>query len=284
MSQKSKGISLMLISALCFSTMNLLIPMATGIPTFQKAFFRNAIACIIAFILFKRQQKTMKTHITLFSKPLVLRSLLGTLGVLCNYYALDNIYIADASVLAKIAPFATLVFSAVFLKESFKPYHVIAIGLAFLGMLFIARPTFHIATVFPYAIACLGGLFAGGAYTCLRYLNQQRVNPSFIVAYFSAFSCLSILPKVIETATPMTITQTLLLIGAGLAAAGGQFAITYAYKFAAAQDISIFDYSTILFTGLFGWVILTQIPDLWSLIGYALIFSGALLSYLFNRT
>lgn len=82
---------------------------------------------------------------------------------------------------------------------------------------------------------------------------------------------------------PMGTSSILALIGVGLAALIGQFGITLAYKFAPASEISVFDYSTIIFTGLFGFLFLHQIPDYLSIIGYALIFSGALINFMNNR-
>lgn len=57
----------------------------------------------------------------------------------------------------------------------------------------------------------------------------------------------------------MSLEQFLILLGAGLMAAGGQFAITAAYNNAAGKDISIYDYSQILFAAILGFIFLNQI-------------------------
>ena len=80
----------------------------------------------------------------------------------------------------------------------------------------------------------------------------------------------------------MTLFQLLVLIGAGVAAAGGQFAITAAYCYAPAREISIFDYTQIIFASLLGFVMFGQIPDVWSVVGYVIICSMAIAMFFYT--
>ena len=81
----------------------------------------------------------------------------------------------------------------------------------------------------------------------------------------------------------MSLQQLLLLVGAGLMAAGGQFAITAAYTHAPGKDISIYDYTQILFAALLGFFVLGQIPDLYSIIGYTIIIGIAIFSFVYQQ-
>ena len=280
-----KGIACILLSALGFALMNLSIPLSGDLPTVQKMFFRNLVAIGIAlFTLWESKKKTPHTKIK--NVPwciLFLRSILGTLGMGLNFYTLDRLLLADASVLNKLAPFATLIFSAIFLKEKMARPHLYALALAFLGVLLISKPTGAAASLFPYLTGVVGGLCAGGAYTTVRYLNQLGVEPSLTVLFFSAFSCLACVPFMLFTYTPMPLRSLLMLLGTGLAASVGQFGVTYAYRFAPASEISIFDYSSIIFSGLLGFIFLQQVPDGGSFLGYLFIFLGAVLTFLYNR-
>ena len=110
-----KGIFFILLSALGFSIMNLCVTLAGDLPTFQKALFRNAGAMIVSFFLF------LKSGDKLDLKPsdlglLLMRALFGSVGLFANFYALDHMMISDASMLNKLAPFFTLLLSAIFLK------------------------------------------------------------------------------------------------------------------------------------------------------------------------
>ena len=69
---------------------------------------------------------------------------------------------------------------------------------------------------------------------------------------------------------------------AGLMAAGGQFAITSAYSYAPGKEISIFDYSQIIFSAVLGFFIFTQVPDTLSFVGYIIIFLVAIMNYRYN--
>ena len=117
----------------------------------------------------------------------------------------------------------------------------------------------------------------------LFFYHAYKVNGSLIIVFFSAFSCLFAIPFLVNHFAPMTLTQLLLLIGCGIAAAGGQFGITYAYFNAPASKISIFDYSQILFSSLMGYFAFGQIPDMLSLAGYAVIIGMAFIVFFYNK-
>ena len=69
--------------------------------------------------------------------------------------------------------------------------------------------------------------------------------------------------------------QLLCLCGAGLTAAGGQLAITAAYTYAPAKEISVYDYTQVIFAAIWGFIIFGQRPDIFSVIGYVIIIGAA---------
>lgn len=288
MTNRIKGIVWILTSALGFAMMNLLIPMAGDLPTIQKSFFRNLVAFIVAiFILIDtHRKKPMKELNDTQSIPwrwLLLRSIFGTIGVWCNFYAMDHLIISDASVLNKISPFIVLIFAFIFLKEPLKKFHLMAVMIAFCGVLFIIKPTLSSSEMFPYLIGLLGGVCAGAAYTTVRKLNKMGVTPAIVIIVFSGFSCLVSLPQLIYSYVPMNFQAILILIGVGVFAVIGQFGITLAYRYAPATEISVFDYSSILFTGMLGFIFLDQVPDYLSIIGYGIIIFAGILTFSYNR-
>ena len=78
---------------------------------------------------------------------------------------------------------------------------------------------------------------------------------------------------------PMTLTQFLILLGAGMSAMGGQLTITAAYTFAPARDISVYDYTNILFTAAWGLIAFGELPDAVSICGYIIIVAMAILKW-----
>lgn len=275
------GIVYIVCSAFFFALMNMFVRMAGDLPSVQKSFFRNQIALIFALIIMK------KDHIPFSCKkenrlPLLLRATFGTLGVLCNYYAVDHLVLADASMLNKMSPFFAVIFSSLILKEKISVRQGALVVGAFLGSLLVIKPTFANMDLVPSLIGLAGGLCAGVAYTYVRKLTTNGEKGSMVVCFFSGFSCLVTLPFVLFDYHPMSLAQLGILLMAGLAAAGGQFAITAAYSYAPAREISVYDYSQIIFSAILGFFVFGQVPDLLSWIGYVVICSMAIVNYLNN--
>ena len=95
------------------------------------------------------------------------------------------------------------------------------------------------------------------------------------VFFFAVFSTVVTLPFLIIGYQPMTGMQLLWLLLAGVAATGGQFFITAAYRLAPAKEIAVFDYMQVFFAAILGYVFLQQVPETLSFIGYAIIIAAA---------
>jgi drug/metabolite transporter (DMT)-like permease len=149
--------------------------------------------------------------------------------------------------------------------------------------LFIIKPTADLFQNPAALIGLMGGIGAGAAYTMVRVLGQRGENKSFIVLFFSAFSCLVTLPFLIIDFKAMTLYQLICLICAGIAAAGGQFGVTSAYCYAPAKEISVYDYSQLIFAMVLGYIFFEQIPDVWSFIGYFIIIAAAVGMFFYNK-
>jgi drug/metabolite transporter (DMT)-like permease len=281
MKAKYKAIFYIVTSAFCFSCMNAFVRLSGDLPSVQKSFFRNAVAMIFAAVILVRSEEKFR-----FEKKnlplLLLRAAFGTVGILCNFYAVDHLALSDASMLNKMSPFFAILFSYFLLKEKLTFFQGAAVAAAFAGSLFIIKPTFLNMELAPSLIGLLGGIGAGAAYTFVRMLGQKGERGSFIVFFFSAFSCLIVVPWLLFHYEPMSVSQLLCLLGAGLAAAGGQFSITAAYCHAPAKEISVYDYSQILFSAFLGFFLFGDLPDVFSVIGYAIICGTAVLMFLYN--
>ena len=277
-----KGIIYIILSAFCFAVMNLCVRLSGDLPSIQKCFFRNFVAVFFALgVLLKNKQglKWKKGNL----KWLLLRSAAGTIGILGNFYAIDHIALADASILNKMSPFFVILFSFFILREKLTLVQGTAVFIAFVGSLFIIKPSFQNIDLIPSAAGLMGGMAAGFAYTMVRVLGQKGENGSLIVFFFSGFSCLATLPFLIFDFHPMEWWQLLALLGAGLSATGGQFSITAAYYHAPAREISVYDYSQIIFATSLGFFFLGELPDIYSFIGYFIIISMAVWMFVYNK-
>lgn len=270
---KRKGILFILLAAFFFSTMSVFVRLAGDVPTMQKAFFRNIVAAVVAVIILLRSGK----EISLPKKSLptlLMRSIFGTIGILANFWAVDHLGIADANMLNKLSPFFAILMSIFILGEKPNRIEWISVVLAFIGAAFVAKPSSGIISL-PALIGILGGFTAGTAYTYVRRAGLQGVRGPIVVAFFSTFSTLVLLPNLLMNFAPMSAGQFLFLLLAGCSAAGGQLSITAAYQHAPARDISVFDYSQVVYAAVFGLLLFGEIPDVWSIIGYVIIIGTA---------
>lgn len=280
LSNRTKGVLFIIISAFGFAMMSAFVKLSGDLPSFQKTFFRNITSCIIAFVLIIINKESFFGKLE-NQKILILRSLFGTLGIVFNFYAIDKLVLSDANMLNKLSPFFVIIFSALFLKEKINLKQGLAIIVAFIGALFIIKPQFNFDMI-PSLIGVCGAICAAAAYTCLRVLGGKEKYYT-IVFYFSFFSTIVILPFMLIVYKEMSMLQFIYLILAGIFASIGQFGITIAYKYAKAKEISIFDYSNILFSAIISIVLFGVIPDYLSVLGYIIIFAVSLYMFLYNK-
>lgn len=275
--EKIQGILYIILAGFFFSLMAFFVKCSGNLPTMQKAFFRNAVAMIVSIVLLARSEEGF--YIKKSSWPcLFLRSLCGTAGLILNFYAIDRLGLADSNILNKLSPFFAIVMSVFLLKEKANKVEWLSVAIAFIGAIFVIKPSFQITSVYGL-IGLLGGLGAGVAYTFVRKLGKQGERGPVIVMCFSTFSCLVTVPFLIMNYVPMSSEQWIFLLLAGAAATGGQLSITKAYTKAPAKEISVFDYSQIVFAALLGFLFLHEIPDCYSIIGYVIIIGIAVFKW-----
>ena len=282
-SNKTKGIICILISSFCFSGMSSFINLSGDVPVPQKVFFRNLVAFFCAsFVLIKNHEPFKPTKGCM---PFhMLRASLGLLGVFGNFYATTHMaHTADAAMLNKLSPFFAIIFSIFLLKEKPTLVQVIGVVTAFVGSMCIIKPTMGGYSVFPAVMGAIGGLGAGIAYTFVRYLGQKGENSSVIIFFFSAFSSLVCLPFMLFNFSALSLRSMICLICAGISACVGQFGITRAYVYAPAKEISVYDYTQVIFAAVFGFFLFDQIPDMLSVLGYCLICGAGIAMFFYNR-
>ncbi len=281
MRKKYRGIIYIVLSAFCFAFMNMFVRMAGDLPSVQKSFFRNFVAAIFAGAVLIKEGSPLKCKKENLIY-LLLRAGFGTLGILCNFYAIDHLVLADASMLNKMSPFFAVLFSYFILKEKVSVPQALIVAGAFIGSMFVVKPTFTNMALIPSVIGLAGGICAGAAYTMVRKLGENGEKGSFIVFFFSVFSCVVTAPWLILDYHAMTGRQLAVLLLAGLSAAGGQFTITAAYTCAPAREISVYDYSQIIFAAFLGFAVFGQIPDGLSWLGYGIICTMAVVMFFYN--
>jgi drug/metabolite transporter (DMT)-like permease len=279
-----KGVVCMLISALAFTFMGVFVRLAGDIPTFEKVFFRNSVSMVVALVMIlKMRRPGLKLLGHRVNQPLLLlRSVLGVSGVALNFWAINHLVLADSTMLNKISPFFVTIFAVFFLHEKLSRLQVPALVVVFSGALLIIKPQFD-AEVLPALAGFIGAATAGGAYTIIRYLKGKE-EPATIIFYFSLFSVLSSFPIMIMQGFQLpSLSQAIYLCMIGVSASFGQFGVTMAYKYAPAAEVSIYNYASIIFAILVGFVLWGEVPDGWSILGGCIIIGTAILLFAYNH-
>lgn len=277
---KYKSIILMLLSALSFSSMQIIIKILNKIPLLEKVFFRNSISLIIAYIIIR------KKNLRFFGKKenrkyLFFRSVFGHTGIILFFYATTKMLAADAAILNKLSPIFVIIFAYFFLKEKIKKIQILAMTISFIGAWLVIKPEFNYAII-PATCGLISAVLSGAAYICITFLGKKE-SIFTIVFYFSFFSVICSIPFLLFSFTVPNFYELMLLLLLGLLAALGQIALTYAYNSSHASEISIYDYSNIIFSSILGYVFLSELSDLYSIIGGVLIIAASIIVFIYNR-
>lgn len=264
MKDNQRAIIYILISALAFTMMSTVVKLAKDIPTYEKVFFRNIINLIIAVNILKRDKISFwgeKKN----RKYLVIRGILGLLGVICNFYAVTQMNLSDASMLFNLTPFFVTLFAVFFLGDKILKVEYVSLISAFVAVLLVIKPQFNMSII-GGIIGVIGAACAGGAYTLVSHINKKE-NPTTIVFYFTFVSVIIMTPFILFNFVKPNLFELFLLICTGIFASVGQFMVTLAYKYGKPSEVAIYNYTSIVFAIVIGFVIWGEIPDKWSILG-----------------
>lgn len=269
----------MLLSALSFAAMQVVVNLSKEIPTMEQVFARNLFILAAAFLIIRKKRGSFYGS-RQYQPQLFGRSFFGFLGLITLFYASSHAAQGDVTVLNKLSPVFVTLLAVVFMKEKLPAVQLPALALSVLGAFIVFRPSFA-SDPLPLFAALLSALASGVAYTFLGYF-KDKVDGMTVIMHFSTFSVVASLPFLLADFVVPDLRQFLLLMLIGVFGSLGQFFITYAYRFAPASEISIYNYSGILFSMLLAFLILGEPLKLSSLAGGALVAAASLLVYVWN--
>lgn len=276
-----KGICFIVLAAAGFSLMSVFVRLAGPLPVMQKVFFRNLVAALVAIIMLRRAKEPFRigkgNRMAVF-----LRSFVGMLGVIANFWAIDHLPIADSTMLNKMSPFFAILMSLFILGERPVKRDWLCLLVALSGAALVIKPGLGLTSLLAL-VGLFGGFCAGTAYTFVRKAGQGGVKGPVIILTFSIFSCVMVLPFMLAGYESMGVRQLVFLLLSGCAAALGQLGITMAYTYAPAKEISVYDYIQVVFAALFGFLLFRELPDLFSVLGYLLIIGTAIYRFLASK-
>lgn len=275
------SVQFMLLSALGFALMAACVKAvaAYGIPVLEIVAARAIISLILSYLDIKRKRLSMWGS----NQPLLIaRGAVGALALICVYYAVTTLPLAEATLLQFTYPAFTALIALLFLKERIQLATMICIVLSIAGLIVMVQPDLRndITTelpLFSVAAALVGALGSGIAYVMVRHLSQTE-DSSVIIFYFPLIAFpISVLLLGNEFVMPENEALVLLLL-VGIFTQVGQIGLTKAMATEQAGKVAAYAYVQVIFSVILGYVFFGDTPTLWTWVGGALIMLGALIN------
>lgn len=226
---------------------------------------------------------------------LLLRSFVGTTGLMLSFYAFRHMPLADSSVIVFSVPVFVAIFARIFLKEPCGLFNVVTILLTLIGVVLITRPPFIFGTHIPSlafedensastdlwaAVAAFSAtLFGANVYVLLRALKGLHF--SVIMTNFGAFALVQTVGVTWFLGAlcwPQCGVERLLVVALALFSFGGQILLTLSLQLEQAGPVAIARSADIVFAFIWQVLFFKEIPNVYSLAGAFLVTSSVMLT------
>lgn len=260
----------MIISIMFFTVMLVLVRLAgETLPLGLILFSRSAIGLLMLTIYFRFTGFKVK-GINKFG--LTLRAVFGCGAMICYFFAITNIELANAAMLNYTAPIFVTIFAALFLKERITSKVLFALPVAMIGVFLILRPDSGIIQ-FGAIVGLISGVLAGAAFTMVSYVKRTD-SLMTIVYYFSLISSFMTFPILALEPHWPTLYELLLLLGVAFTATLGQIFMTSAYRTGIVSSVSVVSLLTVVMAGIIGYVGFGELLTTSALVGIALVITS----------
>ncbi len=214
-----------------------------------------------------------------FHKPSLklhaVRSLFGWLGVTLMFTAVARIPVSDATAISFLNPVIAMVLAIPLLHERIGPIRWLAAAIALTGALILLRP--GPGSFQPAALFALAAAIAMGLEIVLVKRLSGREAPLQILSINNLFGFLIAATAASFVWLPPTPTQWGMLAMVGVIMVSAQALYIQSMRSADASFAVPFSYAVLVFATFYDSLLFGTLPDVISLIGAAVILSGALL-------
>ncbi|KZX90855.1 MAG: DMT family transporter [Sulfitobacter sp.] len=277
------GVGLKITAILLFTCMSAIIKsLADDVPAGESVFFRSFFAIPVILIWLAQRGKLKSGLKTKNPMGHVWRGLFGTTAMGLTFTGLGLLPLPEVTAIGFATPIFTVILAAVLLGEQIRLIRVTAVAIGLVGVMIILWPRFSSIGTMEQT-ATIGALLILMA-TMVRSLVQihirqlvQNEDTAAIVFYFSVTaSVLALFTLPFGWVMPDLQTFGLLVL-AGLIGGVAQILITSAYRFGSASMLAPYDYTSMLFAILLGYIFFAELPTMMMLAGAALVISAGAL-------
>lgn len=274
----TEGMRAMFLSTLSFGLANVFVKQLSHIPAMEVVFFRCALATIFCFIGLRRAQADwIGSNRTL----LLLRGIFGTTALYLFFITIQNIPLASAVTIQYLSPIFTAVIAIFVLSEKVRPLQWVFYTLAFAGVLLIERFDPRIS-LFYLMLGIISAFGSGVAYNLVRSLKGKE-HPLTVVLHFQLVGAIVGFISLFFAWRMPSGWDWVFLLAIGVFSQLGQIFLTSALQKEAVAGVAIINYSGIVYSVFFGWIIFGEGQGLSSMLGMLLVVLGVLLSILYTR-
>ncbi len=275
----SIGLGYMILSVFFFSLMALLVKLISQtIPTGQIVMFRGVVGSILAYW---GVRSVGLNPWGVNKKLLIFRGITGFGALMCFFWTLITLSLADATILFYLSPCLAAIIATVLLREHLSVRMMIGFAICILGVTCVIQPEFIFNVqqipLSSFAVGILGALLAGLAFVSVRKLHETD-HTLVIIFYFSFVTAIAGIPFVAaQYALPSPI-EWLALIGIGVSTHIAQVFLTRSLQREQTSRAMGVSYIQILFAVGWGILVFGDIPNMLSLFGMLLVIGGSLLT------
>ena len=265
------GVFWMLVTGACFVAVNGLVKSLGGaVPAAEAAFLRYVLGLVFLLPMIRPilNARLTKRQVGLFS----LRGVVHTLGVVCWFYAMSQIPIAEVTAMGYLTPVYVTIGAALFLGETLALRRIAAVIVALVGVFIILRPGFrelspgHIAMLFT-------ALFFSVGYLTAKKMSDE-VSPAVVVGMLSVTVTIGLAPLAVAVWVTPTLWQLVILFGVACFATAGHYTMTLAFAAAPVTVTQPVTFLQLVWAVLLGWAAFDESVDIWVVLGGLLIISA----------
>ncbi len=258
------GIAWMLVTGACFVAVTAIVKhVGNDVPAAQAAFLRYALGLVflVPMIGPMRAARLTRRSLGLFG----LRGLVHTGGVLCWFFAMTQIPLAEVTAMNYLSPVYVTIGAALFLGERLALRRIAAVAAALVGALIILRPGFREVEAGHVAMIFTAILFA--ASYLIAKLMSGEASAAVVVGMLSVTVTLGLLPFALAVWVPPTAAQIGWLFLVAAFATAGHYAMTLAFAAAPVTVTQPVTFLQLVWAVLLGTLVFAEPVDGWVVLG-----------------
>lgn len=277
------GVLLKVMAIFLFTCMSAMIKaVSDDVPAGEAVFFRSFFAIPVILVWLAQRGQLSVGLIPVSPMGHFWRGVFGTTGMGLTFFGLGLLPLPEVTAIGFATPIFTVILGALMLGERVRLIRVGAVIVGLVGVLIILWPRF--GGDGSYERAATIGAIAILVATMMRSLVQvhlrqlvQKEHTAAIVFYFSATaSVLSLITLPFGWVVPQG-EVLVLLVSAGVVGGIAQIFVTSSYRFGTVSMLAPYDYTSMLFAIVLGYVLFDEVATVNMLAGAALVIAAGAL-------